>query len=80
MIDVSSDLTRASTINIVFKQNIASRDLFSYAIKDADQYFIIITTAQRQHGDIVARSSLLPEAAADVYAKTFFEFVLVQPA
>ena len=40
------------------------------------QYFKTITTEQLQHVDMMAPSSLLPEAAADLIAKTFFDFVL----
>ena len=76
LIEVSSDLARALMTNPVFRHKIATHDLLSYAMTDALQYFKTITTEQLQHGDMMAPSSLLPEAAADLIAKTFFAFVL----
>ena len=62
--------------NTVFRHKLASHDVLGYAVTVAVQYFKAITTEQLQHGDVIARSSLLPEAAADVIAKTFFDVVL----
>ena len=76
LIEVNSDLARALMTNPVFRHKIATHDLLSYAMTDALQYFKTITTEQLQHGDMMAPGSVLPEAAADLIAKTFFDFVL----
>jgi hypothetical protein len=56
-----------------FKHKIATRDVLSYAMKEPIEHLKTITTEQLQHGDMMATSSLMPAAAADVIAKTFFD-------
>jgi len=45
-------------------------------MKEPIEHLKTITTEQLQHGDMMATSSLMPAAAADVIAKTFFDFVI----
>ena len=62
--------------NSVFKHKVATHDLLSYAMENPTEHFRTITTEQLQHGDLMAPSSLMPAAAADLIAKTFFDFVV----
>ena len=62
--------------NPVFKHKIATYDILSYAMKDSTKYLKTITTEQLQHGDMLAPNSLMPAAAADAIARTFFDFVV----
>ena len=45
-------------------------------MENPTEHFRTITTEQLQHGDLVAPSSLMPAAAADLIAKTFSDFVV----
>ena len=62
--------------NSVFKHKVATHDLLSYAMENPTEHFRTITTEQLQHGDLMAPSSLMPAAAADLIAKTFFDVVV----
>ena len=76
LIGVCSDLACAFMSNPVYKHKIATHDVLSYAMKAPTEHLQTITTEQLQHGDMMATSSLMPAAAADVIAKTFFDFVI----
>ena len=71
-----SDLARAFMTNSVFRHKIATHDLLSYAMKHPTEHLRTITTEQLQRGDTTAPSSLMPTAAADLIAQTFFDFVV----
>ena len=73
LIGVCSDLASAFMTNPVFKHKIATHDVLTYAMKEPIEHLKTITTEQVQHGDMMATSSLMPAAAADAFAKTFFE-------
>ena len=75
LIEESGDLARALMTNPVFRHKIATHDILSYAMKDSTGYLKTVTTEQLQHGDMMAKDSLIPSAAADAIATTFFEFV-----
>ena len=76
MIGVPDDLAKALIANPVFRHKIATHDLLSYALKESGKYLAMITTEQLQHGDVMAPDSLMPAAAAEVTATTFFDFVV----
>ena len=73
---VPEDLVNALVANPVFKHKIATHDLLTYALKESGKYLSQITTEQLQHGDMMAPDSLMPAAAAEVIATTFFDFVV----
>ena len=73
---VPKDLANAVVANTVFRHKIATHDLLTYALKDSGKYLSLITTDQLQHGDMMAPDSLMPAAAAEVIATTFFDFVV----
>ena len=76
VISVCSDLACALTSNSVFRHKIATHDLLSYAMQHPTEHLRTITTEQLQRGDTSAPSSLMPTAAADLIAQTFFDFVV----
>ena len=71
---VSDDLTNALVANTVFRHKIAAHDLLIYALRELGKYLSQVTTDQLQHGNVMAPESLLPAAAAEVIACSFFEF------
>ena len=75
LINESDDLARALMTNPVFRHKVGTHDILSYAMKDSTSYLKTITVEQLQHGDTMAQDSLMPAAAADAIARTFFEFV-----
>ena len=76
VIAMCPDLARALITNSVFKHKIATHDLLSFAMQDANDHLRAITTEQLQHGDMMSSSSLLPTGTADLIAETFFDFVV----
>ena len=76
MIVLCSDLARAFMTNSVFRHKIATHDLLSYAMQHSIENLRTVATEQLQHGDMMAPSGLMPTAAADLIAQTFFDFVV----
>ena len=76
LIGVPDYLAKALIANPVFRHNTSTYDLLSYALKESGKYLAMITTEQLQHGDVMAPDSLMPAAAAEVIATTFFDFVV----
>ena len=76
MVVVADDLAQALTANPIFRHKVATHDLLSYSMKDPARYLAIITSEQLEHGDIMAQGSLMPAAAAERIAKTFFDFLV----
>jgi len=62
--------------NSVFRHKIVTHGLLSYAMQHATGHLSTITSDELWHGDMMAPSSLMPAAAADIIAQTFFDFVL----
>ena len=73
---VSDDLVKALVANTVFRHKIATHDLLTYAMKESSKYLSQVTTEQLQQGDMMAPDSLMPAAAAEIIATTFFDFVV----
>ena len=76
LIGVCSDLARAFMTNSVFRHKIATHDLLSYAMQHSTEHLRSIATEQLRHGGVMAPSALIPTAAADLIAQTFFDFVV----
>jgi hypothetical protein len=76
LIGVCSDLARAFMSNPIFRHKIATHDLLSYALKSSNDHLTPIATEQLRRGEMMAPSSLIPIATADLLAQTFFDFVL----
>ena len=76
MIVVADDLAQALTAKAIFRHKVATHDLMSYSMKDPAKYLAMITVEQLEHGGVMAHGSLMPAAAAEVIATTFFDFVL----
>ena len=75
LIGVCSDLARAFMSNPIFRHKIATHDLLSYALQSSNDHLRAITSEQLRRGEMMAPSSLMPIAVADL-AQTFFDFVL----
>ena len=61
--------------NPIFRHKIAIHDLLSYALQSSSDHLQAITTEQLRRGEMMAPSSLMPIAVADLLAQTFFDFV-----
>jgi hypothetical protein len=77
LISVPDDLESALVANPIFRNEIATHDLLTYALKARPKYLAAITTEKLQRGDeCLSQASLMPPDAAKVITAAFFDFVL----
>ena len=62
--------------NSVFRHKITTHEILSYAMQHPTEHLSTITTEELRHDGMMAPNGLMPTAAADHIAQTFFDFVV----